>query len=214
MRARFHTGGISSSVRSTAGYPRFKKGSSAGSPRLKKESSTGEISAAPSTDDSYSKEPVLFAIPSYETAKYSIFEIADWFLTKESMTHKKLQKLCYYAQAWFYALKDVRLSDTAFEAWVCGPVSPALHDKFKRFKHSAIKTVGKCLLNISAEDEELLERVWATYGDHTGNALTALSQTEMPWIEARLNYGTNEECTVVISADSMKKYFKSILTEI
>ena len=36
-----------------------------------------------------------------ENAKYSVFEIANWFLLKESMSHKKLQKLCYYAQAWF-----------------------------------------------------------------------------------------------------------------
>ena len=29
-----------------------------------------------------------------EIGKYSIFDVANWFLSKESMTHKKLQKLC------------------------------------------------------------------------------------------------------------------------
>lgn len=39
-------------------------------------------------------------------AKYSVFDVANWFLAHETMMHKKLQKLCYYAQAWFYALKN------------------------------------------------------------------------------------------------------------
>lgn len=34
-----------------------------------------------------------------ETGKYSIFDVANWFLSKGDMTQKKLQKLCYYAQA-------------------------------------------------------------------------------------------------------------------
>lgn len=28
-----------------------------------------------------------------ETGKYSIFDVANWFLSKSDMTHKKLQKL-------------------------------------------------------------------------------------------------------------------------
>lgn len=34
--------------------------------------------------------------------KYSIFDIAGWFLEKEPMPHKRLQKLCYYALAWLH----------------------------------------------------------------------------------------------------------------
>ena len=61
-----------------------------------------------------------------EKGKYSVFDVANWFLMKGDMTHKKLQKLCYYAQAWAYALKGYRLEDTDYQAWVHGPVSPAL----------------------------------------------------------------------------------------
>lgn len=145
-----------------------------------------------------------------EMAKYSIFEIANWFLLKETMTHKKLQKLCYYAQAWFYALKDFRLTDATFEAWIHGPVSPVLYDKFKAFSFHAIKLAGDYIPRIDSEDEELLESVWQTYGDHTGNALEALSHSEPPWIEARIGYEPNERCNVPISVDTMKKYYSSI----
>lgn len=47
---------------------------------------------------------------------YSILDIANWFLSKEPMTHKKLQKLCYYAQAWGLALYNIRIMDTKFKA--------------------------------------------------------------------------------------------------
>jgi uncharacterized phage-associated protein len=56
----------------------------------------------------------------------TIQQIAQWFLCKESMTHKKLQKLCYYAQAWNLALHNSELFEDRFEAWVHGPVSPVL----------------------------------------------------------------------------------------
>lgn len=142
--------------------------------------------------------------------KYSVYEIANWFLLKETMTHKKLQKLCYYAQAWCYALKDFCLMDTTFEAWVHGPVSPVLYDKFKSFGYSSIKLVGSYVPHIDEDDIELLESVWQTYGDHTGNALEALSHSELPWIEARTGYGPDERCSVPISVESMKKYYRSI----
>ena len=34
----------------------------------------------------------------------NIFELADTFLSFDIMTHKKLQKLCYYAYSWYMVL--------------------------------------------------------------------------------------------------------------
>lgn len=145
-----------------------------------------------------------------DDGRYSVFDIANWFLSKEPMTQKKLQKLCYYAQAWCYTLNDYRLMDTTFEAWIHGPVSPPLYDKFKNFGYNSIRLVGKYNANIDDADVELLESIWETYGDHTGNALEALSHSEPPWIEARAGYAPDERCNVPISVDSMKKYYSSI----
>lgn len=145
-----------------------------------------------------------------EVGKYSIFDVANWFLSKESMTHKKLQKLCYYAQAWCYALKRYKLTDTTFEAWVHGPVSPALYERFKDFGYDTIRMCGNFKPPFDGEDLELLESVWATYGDHTGNALEALSHSELPWKAARQGYAKNERCSVPISPDLMRSYYLSI----
>lgn len=145
-----------------------------------------------------------------DAGKYSIFEIADWFLAKSEMTHKKLQKLCYYAQAWCYALRGYRLADTDFQAWIHGPVSPALYERFKGFGYDSIRIVGDYVSQIEEADVQLLEDVWETYGDHTGNALEVLTHREFPWQEARKGYAPDERCTVVISPESMISYYKSI----
>ena len=66
-----------------------------------------------------------------ENDMHTVFDIANWFLEKQSMTHKKLQKMCYYAQAWSYALKNRPIMDAEFEAWVHGPVCRELYEKYK-----------------------------------------------------------------------------------
>ncbi len=149
-------------------------------------------------------------IDSNLVGKYSVFEIADWFLAKSEMTHKKLQKLCYYAQAWCYALKGFRLEDTDFQAWVHGPVSPALWEKFKSFGFDSIRITGNYENTISPEDEKLLDDVWDTYGDETGNALEALTHRELPWRQARKGYEPGERCTIIISPETMASYYRAI----
>lgn len=145
-----------------------------------------------------------------EVGKYSVFDVANWFLSKEEMTQKKLQKLCYYAQAWCYALKGFRLEDTDYQAWIHGPVSPALWERFKSFGYDPIRIKGNYTAPIAEEDVKLLEDVWDTYGDNTGNALEALTHRELPWLEARRGYEPDERCTVVISPNTMASYYKSI----
>ncbi|QRN86046.1 SocA family protein [Clostridia bacterium] len=140
---------------------------------------------------------------------YDIMEIANWFLHKEPMTHKKLQKLCYYAYAWFYTLKDVEIFDEPFEAWVHGPVSNSLYQAYKCHGWEKIDFEGP-QPKIVDEDIELLESVWETYGDQTGNSLEALSHSEPPWIEARRGLEEFERGNHYINLKTIKEYYSSI----
>lgn len=153
----------------------------------------------------------VITIDIEDQGRYSVFDVANWFLSKGPMTQKKIQKLCYYSQAWCYALRGYRLLDSDFQAWIHGPVSPALWERFKSFGYDPIKvSKGKLNTKIKSEDIELLEDVWDTYGESTGNALEALTHREWPWIEARRGYEPDERCTVVISPNTMASYYKSI----
>ena len=102
------------------------------------------------------------------------------------------------------------MENTDYQAWVHGPVSPALWEKFKSFGYDPIRIVGKPRVTIAEEDVKLLEDDWDTYGENTGNALEALTHRELPWIEARRGYAPEEKCTVAISPRSMESYYKSI----
>jgi uncharacterized phage-associated protein len=72
--------------------------------------------------------------------KITIYTISDFFLSKRALTPKKLQKLVYYAYAWFIALNNQSaeeiesvLFEEAPEAWVHGPVFPSLYAKYKGY---------------------------------------------------------------------------------
>lgn len=65
----------------------------------------------------------------------------------------------------------------------------------------------------SPDDEELLERVWLTYGEQTANALEALTHTEQPWKEAREGLLPNERSHIAIDPETMKSYYRSIYND-
>ena len=60
-----------------------------------------------------------------------IYDVANYFLSKESMPLKKLQILCYYYKAWGLALYDKDfLPGEDFEAGVDGPANRKLREKY------------------------------------------------------------------------------------
>ena len=59
----------------------------------------------------------------------NIFNVARYILShKGKMSTWKLQKLCFYSQAWALAWTEKPLFEEDFEAWTNGPVSPTLFD--------------------------------------------------------------------------------------
>ncbi|WP_130807632.1 Panacea domain-containing protein [Senegalia massiliensis] len=138
----------------------------------------------------------------------TIFDIASTFLNMESMTHKKLQKLCYYAQAWYLALYNERLIDSKFEAWIHGPVSPELYDKYKDNGWTPIKN-EETPQNIEQNQEiyEFIEEIYRIYGDLDGNDLEVLTHKELPWLSAREGLGMLEWSNNVIDENIMRDFY-------
>ncbi len=139
-----------------------------------------------------------------------IQELSNWFLNKESMTHKKLQKLCYYSVAWGWALMNREISNNAkFEAWVHGPVSRVLWNKYRAHGWNDITAIDS-KPKVPSDIEELLEAVWVTYGTKSGNELEALSHSEAPWIKARVGLSSDQSCRNQIASKDMREYYLSI----
>lgn len=124
---------------------------------------------------------------------YTIDNVAGFFLAKDSMSPKKLQKLAYYSYAWTIALLNDDIDDIHFrlftnkiEAWIHGPVVPDLYQKYKNYGWHDIPKVDYFDTRIfTSEVLDVLEQVWETYGSLTGNQLEMISHQEKPWIEAR-----------------------------
>lgn len=146
---------------------------------------------------------------------YKIFDIANWFLQKEFMDQKKVQKLCYYAQAWHLALFDKPMMNCEFEAWAHGPVCRELWNELHPFSYFDIprdKLKSQAVVITTASDLEFMERVWETYGEFSGYQLEVLTHKESPWINARGGIPEFQKCTSVISNDDMKNYYKTLYT--
>lgn len=146
----------------------------------------------------------------------SITDIADWFALREPMSNKKVQKLCYYAEAWSEALSGGKIApDADFEAWAQGPVNRKLWEKYKGLGW------GKSILDDPAGTKERLEAiltddqlyvlgsVWVTYKDLSADELEMLTHQEKPWLEKRTGLDRFETGRRRISRRTMREYYRS-----
>lgn len=143
---------------------------------------------------------------------YSAKDIAKWFLcavdreSGDSITHLKLQKLLYYAQAWSLVLLNKPMFNEEIQAWMHGPVVPEVYDEYSKYGYNEIPKPEECVV-ISKEYEEVLEDVMQTYGIYQAKYLEKLTHSEKPWIEARGNLPLEARCENPISLKTMEEYY-------
>lgn len=138
----------------------------------------------------------------------NVFDTAKYIVGKYgTMSTMKLQKLCYYSQAWALVWYDAPLFNEDFQAWANGPVCPELF----------FKTQGS--YSVNAEDEnggegdlscdqlDTIDRVLEYYGHHDAQWLSRLTHMEDPWINARKGGPAGAGCTNVITKESMALYY-------
>lgn len=140
-----------------------------------------------------------------------INELANEFLAIESMTQKKVQKLCYYAQGWYGAITHKRLFNEQLQAWVHGPVSPKLYDRFKMYGYNKIPQKESKTTN--EELKGIVNQIYRIYGKLDGDQLEELTHQEMPWIKAREGLEAHESSTNPIKFDDMVSFFQTKLLE-
>jgi uncharacterized phage-associated protein len=146
---------------------------------------------------------------------YSVHEVADFFLSQpdresgDTITHLKLQKLCYYAQAWYLAINGERFIEGSFEAWPHGPVHPDLWNRFRDKNWQPIMEEETITQDYKFDEEDLgfLEIIWNIYGPYTAKGLEDMTHDELPWQEARRGLQPYEASNRVISDDTMKLYY-------
>ena len=139
----------------------------------------------------------------------TVMDVAQYILDKKgALVPGKLQKLCYYAQAWSLVWDDEPLFDERIEAWAKGPVAPSLYYLRRGVAiHKPIPAAQPSRL--SEEQRETIDAVLREYGDKSLEELTALTHQESPWSDARQREGliegqsSNEE----ISHESLTEFY-------
>ena len=119
----------------------------------------------------------------------------------------KLQKLCYYAQAWSLVWDDAPLFDEDFEAWANGPVCPELFHKTQgQFIVHASDEQGD-VSRLSDNQKDSINKVLDFYGDKDAQWLSQLTHLEEPWKSARRGVPMGMGSSNIISKDSMAVYY-------
>lgn len=154
----------------------------------------------------------------------SIHDIADYIIKKNDygcsdISMLKLQKLLYYAQAYYLANYKKPLFNEEFQAWVHGPVNREIFDRFKE-THS-LYSIATCKDLRIGFDEEILsnkEREYIddflnSFGHLSGTDLEVMSHHDAPWIKARNGLKPLDKCENIISKDEMLVYYSKILEQ-
>ena len=139
----------------------------------------------------------------------SVFDVAKHILHERGrMSAWKLQKLCYYAQAWQLAWTGRELFPEDFEAWGNGPVCYELSREHKGKFDVGEEDISRGDAAALTDDErETVDVVLEGYGSREPYDLREQTHSEPPWIDARGGLPESAKCDTVITKASMAEYY-------
>jgi len=142
----------------------------------------------------------------------TVFDVTKYILHKcGEMSTWKLQKLCYYSQAWHLAWTGNPIFEEDFEAWANGPVCPELfHAHQGRFLVSTENFSKGNEDNLSDDEKESIDIVLDGYGKMEPYSLREQTHAEDPWKNARGNLSEWAKSRTIITKNSMGEYYGSL----
>lgn len=135
-------------------------------------------------------------------------QIAEHFLliaaeSGDDLDQLKLQKLCYYAQAFYLGYYDRPLFNDAVEAWQYGPAVKQLHKRYRKHGDGPIPAPAARPTPLPLmRQEALLAEVYEMYGAMTSTELANQTHYDEPWRRARAEHGPKSE----ISHEAMRDW--------
>ena len=144
-----------------------------------------------------------------------ILDVAKYILEKcGAMTTMKLQKLCYYSQAWSLAWDEVPIFNEDFQAWANGPVCYELFKFHKGQFEISVDNMPqiKGKSNLDNREIEVIDKVLDYYGNKEAHWLSELTHKERPWRETRQLAGAmpGDACNEVIPKELIRDYYAGL----
>jgi len=137
----------------------------------------------------------------------SAVNVADYLLWRarevgDLITNLKIQKLLYYAQAWYLVNTGERLFRDDIEAWEFGPVVKSAYRRYKRFEGNPIDSSRKKPAGLSARQEGFLDDFFRIFGSLSAAELVNMTHNERPWQRAYEN-----ETSKAIPPQELREYY-------
>ena len=142
----------------------------------------------------------------------TVFDVAKYILHKKGrMSTWKLQKLCYYSQAWSLAWTERPLFEEDFEAWTNGPVCRQLFYAHKGLFEISEDELSQGDYNVLTSDEQdTVNIVIRDYGDMDPSELREQTHVEDPWENARVGLSTWDSGDRIMEKSAMGEYYGSL----
>jgi uncharacterized phage-associated protein len=137
--------------------------------------------------------------------------IASVWKRRGTLNVLKLQKLLYYAQAWYLAFFGEPLFPGKFQAWKRGPINREIYDRFvvSRSLDSEVSDADVSkefnVTRVSEENGRHLDQVLKAYAKYGETELQDLVRHEAPWREA-LGRG-DERSEREIDESNIRRYY-------
>jgi uncharacterized phage-associated protein len=144
-----------------------------------------------------------------EVAKYIIHFFQE---CGDPLTNLKLQKLLYYVQGWHLGIHGEPAFADRIEAWVHGPVQPAVYRQYSGNRWNPIATEVE-VPELDGALKDLVADVLESYGADSGYELELRSHRETPWILARGDLAPDENSTTALTHESMRRFFSALAAD-
>jgi uncharacterized phage-associated protein len=101
----------------------------------------------------------------------------------DPLTHFRLQKLLYYAQAWSLVLRETELFPEEICAWKNGPVVEEVYQQLPDGRCAACipENAFDSAPDPEPEDAAFLKHFWDAYSGYSASQLFRMTHAEMPW---------------------------------
>ena len=125
----------------------------------------------------------------------------------ELMSNMKLQKMLYYEQGFHLVVFGTPLFEEDIEAWMYGPVVPAVYEVYKDYGYNGIDPGEAEEISLSDREQALFDEVYKVYGAYSAIGLMNMTHRESPWANTPAGVGS------VISREKMVEFFRTRLND-
>ncbi len=153
-----------------------------------------------------------------DSKKFCPLDVAAWFINRvdrdsgDAITHLKLQKLLYYAQAWWLANENVSVFDEDIQAWAHGPVVPSVYQEYKDSNWQSLSPIEDFQFP-DESFESYLDAIYKKYGKHSAKQLEKLTHQEDPWKQTRGSISPEAKCNKSIDKILIRDYYAGRIDE-